>query len=128
VAAAAARDAIRPLREALEEICRRELTYAAGEELAGRTTERIVAKILARPMVKLRTALAHGEALSAFSATLDSLFTGPVTDREAREDGRPMARRRKTARQATATPAEAISAAAPPRATVHLEGANLRPV
>ena len=84
VAAAAARDAIRPLREALEEICRRELTYAAGEELAGKTTERIVAKILARPMVKLRTALAHGEALSAFTSTLDSLFAGPVTDRDAR--------------------------------------------
>ena len=98
VAAAAARDAIRPLREALEEICRRELTYAAGEELAGRTTERIVAKILARPMVKLRTALAHGEALHAFSSTLDSLFTGPVTDREAREEARPAPRKRKAGR------------------------------
>ena len=101
VAAAAARDAIRPLREALEEICRRELTYAAGEELAGRTTERIVAKILARPMVKLRTALAHGEALSAFTNTLDSLFAGPMTDRDQR------------ARSASTAPAAATPATAP---------------
>lgn len=78
VAAAAARDAIRPLAEALTEICRRELTFAAGDEVAEHATNRIVAKLLARPMSKLRTAVAHGEALHAFTMTLDSLFNGPT--------------------------------------------------
>lgn len=77
VAAAAAREAIRPLAEALTEICRRELTFAAGDEVAEHATNRIVAKLLARPMTKLRTAMAHGEALQAFTMTLDSLFSGP---------------------------------------------------
>jgi glutamyl-tRNA reductase len=80
VAAAAARDAIRPLAQALTEICRRELTFAAGDEVAAHATDRIVAKLLARPMSKLRTAIAHGEALHAFTMTLDSLFAGPVPE------------------------------------------------
>jgi glutamyl-tRNA reductase len=62
VSAAAAREAIRPLAEALTEICRRELTFAAGDAVAEHATSRIVAKLLARPMTKLRTAVAHGEA------------------------------------------------------------------
>lgn len=78
VAAAAARDAIRPLAQALTEICRRELTFAAGDAVAAHATDRIVAKLLARPMSKLRTAIAHGEALHAFTMTLDSLFAGPA--------------------------------------------------
>lgn len=78
VSAAAARDAIRPLAQALTEICRRELTFAAGDEVAAHATDRIVAKLLARPMSKLRTAIAHGEALHAFTMTLDSLFAGPA--------------------------------------------------
>lgn len=78
VSAAAAREAIRPLAEALTEICRRELTFAAGDEVAEHATSRIVAKLLARPMSKLRTAVAHGEALHAFTMTLDSLFAGPA--------------------------------------------------
>lgn len=78
VAAAAAREAIRPLAQALTEICRRELTFAAGDAVADHATDRIVAKLLARPMTKLRTAIAHGEALQAFHLTLDSLFSGPM--------------------------------------------------
>lgn len=80
VSAAAARDAIRPLAEALTEICRRELTFAAGDAVAAHATDRIVAKLLARPMTKLRTAIAHGEALHAFTMTLDSLFAGPMPE------------------------------------------------
>lgn len=91
VAAAAARDAIRPLAEALTEICRRELTFAAGDEVAEHATNRIVAKLLARPMSKLRTAVAHGEALHAFTMTLDSLFNGPTP---APLQGRTRAKRR----------------------------------
>lgn len=80
VAAAAAREAIRPLAQALTEICRRELTFAAGDAVAAHATDRIVAKLLARPMTKLRTAIAHGEALHAFTMTLDSLFAGPSAE------------------------------------------------
>jgi len=87
VAAAAAREAIRPLAQALTEICRRELTFAAGDQVAAHATDRIVAKLLARPMTKLRTAIAHGEALHAFTMTLDSLFAGPPVD-SPRESGR----------------------------------------
>ena len=66
------------LAQALTEICRRELTFAAGDAVADHATDRIVAKLLARPMTKLRTAIAHGEALQAFHLTLDSLFSGPM--------------------------------------------------
>lgn len=52
-----AREALRPLREALEEICLREITYAtgaAGQGDAERAAGRIVSKLLARPMTVLR--------------------------------------------------------------------------
>jgi glutamyl-tRNA reductase len=52
-----ARDALRPLREALEEICLREISFAAGqgaESDARRAAGRIVSKLLARPMTVLR--------------------------------------------------------------------------
>lgn len=94
VAAAAARDAIRPLAQALTEICRRELTFAAGDEVAAHATDRIVAKLLARPMSKLRTAIAHGEALHAFTMTLDSLFAGPAPVPQPVRSGRSRAKQR----------------------------------
>lgn len=94
VSAAAARDAIRPLAQALTEICRRELTFAAGDEVAAHATDRIVAKLLARPMSKLRTAIAHGEALHAFTMTLDSLFAGPAPAPQAVRGSGARARRR----------------------------------
>ena len=96
VSAAAARDAIRPLAEALTEICRRELTFAAGDAVAAHATDRIVAKLLARPMTKLRTAIAHGEALHAFTMTLDSLFAGPMPE-PARASATPAGARRRSA-------------------------------
>lgn len=96
VSAAAARDAIRPLAEALTEICRRELTFAAGDAVAAHATDRIVAKLLARPMTKLRTAIAHGEALHAFTMTLDSLFAGPAPAAIGRSLKSPAAARRRT--------------------------------
>jgi glutamyl-tRNA reductase len=70
----AARRAVAPLREALEEVCRRELAFSAGPD-AGRTAERIVAKLLARPMATLRAASARGEPLDAAADLLRSLFT-----------------------------------------------------
>ncbi len=71
---AAARDAVEPLRAALEEICRRELSYAAGPDAAGRAAERIVAKVLARPMSALRTAAGRGDPLDAAAGVLRGLF------------------------------------------------------
>jgi glutamyl-tRNA reductase len=71
---AAARDAIRPLREALTTICRREIAFAVGEEAADRTTDRIVAKLLARPMDALRQATAEGRSTDTLAAALAELF------------------------------------------------------
>lgn len=72
--AAGARAAIRPLHDALVEIARREVAFAAGDDLAARTAERIAAKILARPMAALRSALARGDGVDEVSAALDALF------------------------------------------------------
>jgi glutamyl-tRNA reductase len=69
-----AREAIRPLCEALGEVCRREVAYAAGDEVAARTAQRIVAKLLARPMTELRGAAARGEPLDEMLAALTRLF------------------------------------------------------
>jgi glutamyl-tRNA reductase len=76
VRAQAAREALRPLREALDEVCRRELSYAgtqAGADL-DRAAARIVAKLLARPMTVLRTATERGESVDSVSTTLRELF------------------------------------------------------
>ncbi|MCA9761912.1 MAG: glutamyl-tRNA reductase [Gemmatimonadetes bacterium] len=54
VAEGPAREAIRPLHEILGDLCRREIGHVAGETIAERTAERIVAKLLARPMAALR--------------------------------------------------------------------------
>lgn len=79
VKADAAREALRPLREALNDVCRRELAYArdrGGPDL-DRAAERIVAKLMARPMTVLRTATARGESVDDISATLLELFGLP---------------------------------------------------
>ncbi len=77
VDAGLAREAIRPLREALGELCRREVAFAAGDDaLAERTAERIVAKLLARPMTRLRTASERGEPVEDYVAVLQVLFGG----------------------------------------------------
>jgi glutamyl-tRNA reductase len=69
-----ARDAIRPLREAIADVCRREVAYAAGDDVAQRATERIVAKLLAGPMTALRHAIDRGEALDAHAMMLFDMF------------------------------------------------------
>jgi glutamyl-tRNA reductase len=74
VNAGAAREAIRPLREALGELCRREVAFAAGDEVAERTADRIVAKLLARPMETLRLATARGEPVDGYAEALQVLF------------------------------------------------------
>lgn len=80
IRAEAAREALRPLREALDEVCRRELAYAgarAGTDL-DHTAERIVAKLMARPMTILRGATERGESVDSVSATLRELFGLPA--------------------------------------------------
>ena len=72
--ASAARDAIKPLREALTAVCRREVAFAAGADAADRVTDRIVAKLLARPMDALRHAAAEGRSTDAMARALAELF------------------------------------------------------
>jgi glutamyl-tRNA reductase len=81
-----ARDAIKPLREALTATCRREVAYAAGEEAADRITDRIVAKLLARPMDALRRAAAEGRSTDELARALAELFV----DRRAVPRGAPL--------------------------------------
>ncbi len=72
--AAAARAVIRPLHDALVEVARREVAFAAGDAVADRTADRIVAKLLARPMAALRNAIQRGETLDDLMLTMDQLF------------------------------------------------------
>ncbi|MGZ8457693.1 MAG: glutamyl-tRNA reductase [Gemmatirosa sp.] len=72
---AAAREAIRPLREALGALCRREVAHGGGDAAAARrTADRIVAKLLALPMTELRGALARGEPVDTLTTSLARLF------------------------------------------------------
>jgi glutamyl-tRNA reductase len=77
VATGSARAAIQPLREALGELCRREVAFAAGEDVADRAADRIVAKLLARPMTVLRSASERGESLDVYTEALQVLFATP---------------------------------------------------
>lgn len=70
----AARRAVEPLRAALAEVCRRELAHAAAPASAARAAERIVAKLLARPMSALRAATARGGEVDEAEALLRALF------------------------------------------------------
>ena len=67
-----ARRAVEPLRAALEEVVRRELAFAA--DAPERAAERIVAKLLARPMSALRAASARGEGVDEVAALFRALF------------------------------------------------------
>lgn len=80
LAAATAREAIRPLRKVLENICYREVSYAHGDGEAQRTAERIVAKVLAHPMIELRGALMRGEPLDSLTGSLVRLFDQPSVE------------------------------------------------
>lgn len=72
---ASARRALTPLRGLLSEVCRREIAYFAGEsEPARRATERIVARVMANPMIALRAASARGEETSEARTVLETLF------------------------------------------------------
>ena len=74
LATGAARLAIRSLHDALVELCRREVAFVAGDNVAERTAERIVAKLLARPMNVFSDAIARGENVDDLAVHLDQLF------------------------------------------------------
>lgn len=77
-----AREAIRPLRETLEALVRREVDFAAGDAaLAQRAAQRVVAKLLAQPMVEMRVAAARGESLEDLTAALTRLWAPALTGR-----------------------------------------------
>jgi glutamyl-tRNA reductase len=83
VATMPAREAIRPLREALQDVAKREVAYVfKNDEVAERAASRIVAKLLAGPMAALRRAAQRGESLDAQAMMLLEMFTaepGPTT-------------------------------------------------
>ncbi len=71
--------ALRPLQQALAEVCRRELAWAGAhaDTDLDRAAQRIVAKIMARPMTVLRRAAARGESVEEIGDALTTLF-GPA--------------------------------------------------
>lgn len=88
---AGAREALRPLRELVVDVCRREVGHVAGaEEAAERAVRRIAAKVMARPMMVFRDD-APGPEREALSRALRTLFgddedlaphpSGPAQDR-----------------------------------------------
>ncbi|MBC7843869.1 MAG: glutamyl-tRNA reductase [Gemmatimonadaceae bacterium] len=74
LATGAARLAIRSLHDALVDLCRKEVAFVAGDNVADRTAERIVAKLLARPMNVFGDAIARGENVDDLAVHLDQLF------------------------------------------------------
>lgn len=70
-----ARDAIKPLREALEGVARREVAFHAKDaHVAEKAASRIVAKLLAGPMAALRRTLQRGEPLDQQAMMLLEMF------------------------------------------------------
>jgi glutamyl-tRNA reductase len=74
LATGAARLAIRSLHDALVDLCRREVAFVAGDNVAERTAERIAAKLLARPMNVFSDAIARGENVDDLAIHLNQLF------------------------------------------------------
>ena len=98
LATGAARLAIRSLHDALVDLCRREVAFVAGDNVAERTAERIVAKLLARPMNVFSEAIARGENVDDLAVHLDQLFA-KTPRRSAKSDfsTMPMSRHRAAA-------------------------------
>ncbi|MFN8715845.1 MAG: glutamyl-tRNA reductase [Gemmatimonadaceae bacterium] len=71
-----ARDAIKPLREALEDVARREVAFHAKDaHVAEKAASRIVAKLLAGPMAALRRTLQRGEPRDQQAMMLLEMFS-----------------------------------------------------
>ena len=75
VSQSGAREALRPLRERLLEICLREIEYAAGKHAnAERAAGRIVSKLMAQPMTVLRAQGGSAE-MAELTGALRTLFS-----------------------------------------------------
>lgn len=74
MAEAPARDAIRPLTEALTAVARREVAWIAEGDAADRAAERIVAKLVSKPMAALRASAARGDSVNDMAEALRLLF------------------------------------------------------
>ena len=86
-ASSGAREALRPLREVLEEICLREIDYATGGDAdVSRAATRIVSKLLARPMTVLREEGA-GQDIESIKGAMRLLFTPASGGELSREVG-----------------------------------------
>jgi glutamyl-tRNA reductase len=94
-----ARDAIRPLADALTEVARREVAFASKDlAIAERTATRIVAKLLAGPMAALRRAVQRGEPLDQHTMMLLEMFA-PARPSELRAPSRRATAKRTDARR-----------------------------
>lgn len=71
------RSALQPLREILQDLCYREVAFAAGKTAADQAADRIVAKLLARPMIALRAASKRGEPMDDLVDAMRRLFGPP---------------------------------------------------
>ena len=72
------RQAVSPLRQAVYDLCRREVAHVAGPEVADRVASRVAARLLASPLASLRAAWDRGDAIAPYAALLERLFTRPA--------------------------------------------------
>lgn len=106
-----ARDAIRPLADALTEVARREVAFASKDAaVAERTATRIVAKLLAGPMAALRRAVQRGEPLDQHTMMLLEMFA-PARPADVRASARRPAAKRSEGRPTLNVRAEQAVAA-----------------
>lgn len=69
------RQALMPMRGLIAEVCRKEIGYISAEsERVEKAAERIVARILAAPMTRLKNASARGEEVDGAAGALADLF------------------------------------------------------
>jgi glutamyl-tRNA reductase len=83
VAEGTAREALRPMREWLADVCHREVGFAAGSDVAQRVADRIVAKVIGRAMPALREVGDAGGSIEEIAAAIQLLFSDrlPVAER-----------------------------------------------
>jgi len=75
-----ASQALRPLRELVLDVTRREVGYTSREdEEVERVARRVAAKIMARPMIALRESGADQEEVTGLARTLERLFGSSLT-------------------------------------------------
>lgn len=81
--ASSARAAIRPLHDALVDVCRREIAFAVDDDTAERLSRRIAAKLMARPMAAMREAIERGQPVTDVAEHMERLFAARTGGRNA---------------------------------------------